>query len=194
MRVVTRRFKPLAGIHSSATCCNFSFAGSVLHRFKPLAGIHSSATYDDRSSQRRYFYGFKPLAGIHSSATQRHQLPAGTEQKFQTPRGNSLLCNRLVTLVRANVNERFKPLAGIHSSATRSFVLGSYYQRDRFKPLAGIHSSATLFVGLPTLLGIMFQTPRGNSLLCNSSRRTSTTDMPYSFQTPRGNSLLCNAH
>ncbi len=44
-------------------------------------------------------------------------LPTATTE-FQTPRGNSLLCNVLVTTFPYVMGSSFKPLAGIHSSAT----------------------------------------------------------------------------
>ncbi len=97
---------------------------------------------------------------------------------------------------------RFKPLAGIHSSATQQAINSLCGLTKRFKPLAGIHSSATENMNIqaryhawvsnpsreftPLQLGLVargfgfgrgFQTPRGNSLLCNSSRRARTTSV-----------------
>ncbi len=186
-------FKPLAGIHSSATrdhpqqrTTNPSLVSNPSREFTPLQPVTSTRTIGYPPP------GFKPLAGIHSSATRectqevtrvlpvsnpsreftplqhaQRDHPQQRTTKFQTPRGNSLLCN-----LRGPGRPR-KSAAG-------------------FKPLAGIHSSATRSCGTRPAIAGRFQTPRGNSLLCNPLQVTWVLTHPYRFQTPRGNSLLCN--
>ncbi len=147
-------------------------------------------------ARRRCRPSFKPLAGIHSSAT-RPCASAGTPARPVSNPSREFTPLQLGSRVSGNCGySRFKPLAGIHSSATfrsrshtpagprqvsnpsREFtplqlvVLQQHLDelRQRFKPLAGIHSSATCDLALTTLAARRFQTPRGNSLLCNSMR------------------------
>ena len=259
-------FKPLSGIRSSAIflfhraqvvservsnpCREFvplqSFNGEnyelKIIRFKPLSGIRSSAITQARDEAFEITYRFKPLSGIRSSAIRSLARRRWTRFTFQTPVGNSFLCNHVFGATRSvpsttvsNPCREFVPLQStsavqtldartafqtpvgnsfLCNTATVSFWVSCSQVSNpcrefvplQFEVLQGdeakdINVSNPCREFVPLQLADeesaasplqRFQTPVGNSFLCNTYDKGNAGSYHTPFQTPVGNSFLCN--
>ena len=160
-------------------------------RFKPLSGIRSSAMIKRDRLARPATCVSNPCREFVPLQSRLNRDRRGFQKPFQTPVGNSFLCNKGAApgahadLHVSNPCREFVPLQSAISFGEPSGACSVSNPCREFVPLQ---------LGLVERVVALeaFQTPVGNSFLCNPGDRSTIFDYTNGFQTPVGNSFLCN--